>query len=206
MRKWGAFLFLGLVLFGCQAKESDDKVSNNPLLTEDRVAYESDQSLIETDGTFVEKDEGVLSTECPVDATVNSAVEALQLFIDENQIGVVIHEPTDGRLLGLDELDVLVYEEAGWDHRFLIVPKEVGTKVTIYSTWYDGNRFVDGAPVFDELVIEQNQVIEVRCLVPEGIPNLKVVMEYKEKRVEYLITYDGRGDREQIEYLEVFGE
>ena len=165
MRKRGVFLFLGLVLSGCQAKESDDKVSNNPLLTEDRVAYESDQSLIETDGTFVEKDEGVLSTECPVDATVNSAVEALQLFIDENQIGVVIHEPTDGRLLGLDELDVLVYEEAGWDHRFLIVPKEVGTKVTIYSTWYDGNRFVDGAPVFDELVIEQNQVIGVGCLV-----------------------------------------
>lgn len=203
MRKWGVFLFLGLVLSGCQAKESDGVVSNNPVFTEDRVAYESDESFIETDGIFVEKDDGLLSTECPVEATINSAVEALHLFIDESQIGAVIHEPTDGQLLGLDELDVLVYEESGWNQRFLIVPKEVGTRVTIYSTWYDGDHFVDGASVFDEPVIEQNQVIEVRCLVPEGIPNLKVVMEYKEKRVEYLITYDGRGDREQIEYLEV---
>lgn len=56
------------------------------------------------------------------------------------------------------------------------------------------------------MVIEQFQVIDVRSRVPEGIPNLKVVMEYKEKKVEYLMTYDGRGDRAQVEYLEVSGE
>lgn len=137
---------------------------------------------------------------------MNSAVDAFHLTMSENQLGAIIHEPTVEQLAQLDSLEVLLYEEERWSDRLLIIPKEVGTTVAIYSTWYDGERFIDGEPVFNEMVIEQFQVIDVRSRVPEGIPNLKVVMEYKEKKVEYLMTYDGRGDRAQVEYLEVSGE
>ena len=40
------------------------------------------------------------------------------------------------------------------------------------------------------------------CSLPEGIPHTKIVIEYKEHRVEYLITYDGKGTRSQVEFLE----
>ena len=50
--------------------------------------------------------------------------------------------------------------------------------------------------------IEDNQIFDLKCILPEGIPHIKIVIEYKENQVEYLITYDGMGTRSQIEYLE----
>jgi hypothetical protein len=206
MKKWGALLFLMTLLVGCHSVDGNEEIIETPLTQEESVAYDSNQSPIETDGVFVEKEDIKLSIECPVEATINSAVDAFHLTMSEDQLGAIIHEPTVEQLAQLDSLEVLLYEEEGWSDRLLIIPKEVGTTVAIYSTWYDGERFIDGEPVFNEMVIEQFQVIDVRSRVPEGIPNLKVVMEYKEKKVEYLMTYDGRGDRAQVEYLEVSGE
>lgn len=45
-------------------------------------------------------------------------------------------------------------------------------------------------------------MIDLHCIVPEGIPHAKIVVEYKEYRVEYLISYDGLGERPQVEFLE----
>ena len=57
-------------------------------------------------------------------------------------------------------------------------------------------------PLMETQIVEDKQVIDLNCLVPEGIPNLKILVEYKDYKGQYLVSYDGSGERPQIEYLE----
>ena len=41
----------------------------------------------------------------------------------------------------------------------------------------------------------------LKCPVPEGIPAMKVVITYEGQSCEYVITYDGSGMRDQVEFL-----
>ena len=117
MKKWGALLFLMTLLVGCHSVDGNEEIIETPLTPGESVAYDSNQSPIETDGVFVEKEDIKLSIECPVEATINSAVDAFHLTMSEDQLGAIIHEPTVEQLAQLDSLEVLLYEEEGWSDR-----------------------------------------------------------------------------------------
>ena len=56
MKKWGALLFLMTLLVGCHSVDGNEEIIETPLTPEESVAYDSNQSPIETDGVFVEKE------------------------------------------------------------------------------------------------------------------------------------------------------
>lgn len=139
---------------------------------------------------------------CPVDSTINQAVDLFKLKMNEKQLAAIIHEPSTEQLNLLNELDVVQYYQIPNDERLLIIPKNIGSKISIYEVTYKDNELIETKLLLESQFIEDKQIFDLKCIVPEGVPQIKIVIEYKANQVEYLITYDGMGTRSQIEYLE----
>ena len=139
---------------------------------------------------------------CPVDPTMNQAVELFKLQMSEKQLAAIIHEPSTEQLNVLNHLEVVEYYQNSNDERILIIPKNIGSKISIYEVTYQDDELIETKILLESQFIEDKQVFDLKCVLPEGIPQMKIVIEYKENRVEYLMTYDGIGTRSQIEYLE----
>ena len=88
------------------------------------------------------------------------------------------------------------------DERLLIIPKNIGSKVSIYEVMYKNDELIETKILLESQFIEDKQVFDLKFMIPEGIPQMKIVIKYKENQAEYLVTYDGMGSRSQIEYLE----
>ena len=74
--------------------------------------------------------------------------------------------------------------------------------ISIYEVTYQDDELIETKILLESQFIEDKQVFDLKCVVPEGIPQMKIVIKYKENQAEYLVTYDGMGSRSQIEYLE----
>ena len=70
---------------------------------------------------------------CPLDSTINQAVDLFQLKMNEKQLAAIIHEPSTEQLNVLNELDVVKYYQTPNDERILIIPKNIGSKISIYE-------------------------------------------------------------------------
>ena len=139
---------------------------------------------------------------CPVDPTINQAVELFKLQMNEKQLAAIIHEPSTEQLNVLNDLEVVKYYQNSNGERLFIIPKNIGSKISIYEVTYQDDELIETKLLLESQFIEDKQVFDLKCVVPEGIPQMKIVIEYKENKVEYLVTYDGMGTRSQIEYLE----
>lgn len=212
--KWG-LIGIGIgILSGCQS--SNQPVDNTYPQTPVDIPAEVQQTPVDSEGEIKtpvlesdEVEEPVNQTDengergdCPVSATVNQAVDLLKLQMNEQQLAAIIHEPTEEQLAVLDHLDVIEYNQEPSDERLLIIPQHIGSKITIYQVRYEDDKLIEGIPLLETQIVEDGQILDIECSLPEGIPHTKIVIEYKENRVDYLITYDGVGTRPQVEFLE----
>ena len=138
----------------------------------------------------------------PVDSAINQAVDLFQLKMNESQLAAIIHEPSTEQLNVLNKLDVAQYYQIPSDERLLIIPKNIGSKISIYEITFKDNELIETKLLLESQLIEDKQIFDLKCIVPEGIPQIKIVIEYKGNQAEYLVTYDGMGLRSQIEFLE----
>lgn len=212
-------MIICLVIFlsGCQWISPSDNISNSQpsvdnLNEENVIDFPTESPLEQTTQEPVEEDPVVVdpseenepddNVDCPVSATLNEAVDLLQLEMSEQQLAAIIHNPSEAQLKVLDHLDVIECEQDSSGEQMLIIPQHIGSKITIYEVFYEDDKLIEKAPLLDTQIVEDKQVIDLHCIVPEGIPHAKIVVEYKEYRMEYLISYDGLGERPQVEFLE----
>ncbi|MBQ8992608.1 MAG: hypothetical protein IJ085_00475 [Turicibacter sp.] len=195
-------LLIMVFLAGCQWLGQRREISYpqpviNVSIQEEKIT-EIDANQTET----IEIDSESKIVNCPVDPKINLAVELFKLQMSEKQLAAIIHEPSTEQLNVLNQLDVVEYYQNSNDERILIIPKNIGSKISIYEVTYQDDELIETKILLESQFIEDKQVFDLKCVVPEGIPQMKIVIEYKENRVEYLMTYDGMGTRPQIEYLE----
>lgn len=129
------------------------------------------------------------------------AVDLLGLQMSQHQLVALIHQPNSNQLQALNSLSVVQHREELWEETMLIVPQHIGSTVTIYQLKFEDNELKEDYPVLTTQIVDENQIVALTCYLPEGIPNLKVVVEFQGRRVEYIVTADGVGNRPQIEYL-----
>lgn len=212
--KWGLIGILIGILSACQSSNqpmditypqpsmnSPTEGQNPPVDSEGEIktpVLESDEMEEPINQTEENEEDG----DCLVIATVNQAVELLQLQMSEKQLAAIIHEPTEQQLAIVDHLDVIEYNQEPSDERLLVIPQHIGSKITIYQVRYEDDKLIEGTPLLETQIVEDGQILDIECSLPEGIPHTKIVIEYKENRVDYLITYDGVGTRPQVEFLE----
>lgn len=117
-------MIICLVIFlsGCQWISPSDNISNSQpsvdnLNEENVIDFPTESPLEQTTQEPVEEDPVVVdpseenepddNVDCPVSATLNEAVDLLQLEMSEQQLAAIIHNPSEAQLKVLDHLDVI---------------------------------------------------------------------------------------------------
>lgn len=197
--KLSLLLLIMVFLAGCQWLGQRREISYpQPVIN---VSIQEEQiSEIDTNKIEVNSESEIVSS--PVDSTMNQAVDLFQLQMNEKQLAAIIHEPSIEQLSILNDLEVVKYYQIPNDERLLIIPKNIGSKVSIYEVMYKNDELIETKLLLESQFIEDKRVFDLKCIIPEGIPQMKIVIKYKENQAEYLVTYDGMGSRSQIEYLE----
>lgn len=197
--KLSLLLLIMVFLAGCQWLGQRREISYpQPVIN---VSIQEEQiSEIDTNKIEVNSESEIVSS--PVDPTMNQAVDLFQLQMNEKQLAAIIHEPSIEQLSVLNTLEVVKYYQIPNDERLLIIPKNIGSKVSIYEVMYKNDELIETKLLLESQFIEDKRVFDLKCIIPEGIPQMKIVIKYKENQAEYLVTYDGMGSRSQIEYLE----
>lgn len=197
--KLSLLLLIMVFLAGCQWLGQRREISYpQPVIN---VSIQEEQiSEIDTNKIEVNSESEIVSS--PVDSTMNQAVDLFQLQMNEKQLAAIIHEPSIEQLSVLNALEVVKYYQIPNDERLLIIPKNIGSKVSIYEVMYKNDELIETKLLLESQFIEDKQVFDLKFMIPEGIPQVKIVIKYEENQAEYLVTYDGMGSRSQIEYLE----
>ena len=197
--KLSLLLLIMVFLAGCQWLGQRREISYpQPVIN---VSIQEEQiSEIDTNKIEVNSESEIVSS--PVDPTMNQAVDLFQLQMNEKQLAAIIYEPSLEQLSILNDLEVVKYYQIPNDERLLIIPKNIGSKVSIYEVMYKNDELIETRILLESQFIEDKQVFDLKFMIPEGIPQVKIVIKYKENQAEYLVTYDGMGSRSQIEYLE----
>lgn len=197
--KLSLLLLIMVFLAGCQWLGQRREISYpQPVIN---VSIQEEQiSEIDTNKIEVNSESEIVSS--PVDSTMNQAVDLFQLQMNEKQLAAIIYEPSLEQLSILNDLEVVKYYQIPNDERLLIIPKNIGSKVSIYEVMYKNDELIETKLLLESQFIEDKRVFDLKCIIPEGIPQMKIVIKYKENQAEYLVTYDGMGSRSQIEYLE----
>ena len=197
--KLSLLLLIMVFLAGCQWLGQRREISYpQPVIN---VSIQEEQiSEIDTNKIEVNSESEIVSS--PVDPTMNQAVDLFQLQMNEKQLAAIIHEPSIEQLSILNDLEVVKYYQIPNDERLLIIPKNIGSKVSIYEVMYKNDELIETKILLESQFIEDKQVFDLKFMIPEGIPQVKIVIKYEENQAEYLVTYDGMGSRSQIEYLE----
>ncbi|MEE1237586.1 MAG: hypothetical protein UHI85_05855 [Turicibacter sp.] len=197
--KLSLLLLIMVFLAGCQWLGQRREISYpQPVIN---VSIQEEQ-ISEIDNNKIEVNSESEIVSSPVDSTINQAVDLFQLQMNEKQLAAIIHEPSIEQLSVLNTLEVVKYYQIPNDERLLIIPKNIGSKVSIYEVMYKNDELIETKLLLESQFIEDKRVFDLKCIIPEGIPQMKIVIKYKENQAEYLVTYDGMGSRSQIEYLE----
>lgn len=197
--KLSLLLIIMVFLAGCQWLNQKEEISYPQSII--NVSIQEEQ-ISEIDNNKIEVNSESEIVSSPVDSTINQAVDLFQLQMNEKQLAAIIHEPSIEQLSVLNTLEVVKYYQIPNDERLLIIPKNIGSKVSIYEVMYKNDELIETKLLLESQFIEDKRVFDLKCIIPEGIPQMKIVIKYKENQAEYLVTYDGMGSRSQIEYLE----
>ena len=197
--KLSLLLLIMVFLAGCQWLNQKEEISYPQSII--NVSIQEEQ-ISEIDNNKIEVNSESEIVSSPVDSTINQAVDLFQLQMNEKQLAAIIHEPSIEQLSVLNTLEVVKYYQIPNDERLLIIPKNIGSKVSIYEVMYKNDELIETKILLESQFIEDKQVFDLKFMIPEGIPQVKIVIKYEENQAEYLVTYDGMGSRSQIEYLE----
>ncbi|MBQ1785799.1 MAG: hypothetical protein II005_03620, partial [Turicibacter sp.] len=126
--KLSLLLLIMVFLAGCQWLGQRREISYpQPVIN---VSIQEEQiSEIDTNKIEVNSESEIVSS--PVNSTINQAVDLFQLQMNEKQLAAIIHEPSIEQLSALNTLEVVKYYQIPNDERLLIIPKNIGSKVSI---------------------------------------------------------------------------
>lgn len=132
------------------------------------------------------------------------AIEIFGLEKVEGGLAALMHMPTEEQLaLAEEQLKISYYRGDLVDEYLLILPYHKGSIISLYEISYQDDTFIEGKRLATYTLNQTNEVLYAEVPVPCGIPIMKIVIESEGKRGEYIISYDGKGDRPQIETIQV---
>ena len=117
------------------------------------VSIQEEQiSEIDTNKIEVNSESEIVSS--PVDSTMNQAVDLFQLQMNEKQLAAIIYEPSLEQLSILNDLEVVKYYQIPNDERLLIIPKNIGSKISIYEVMYKNDELIETRILLESQFIE----------------------------------------------------
>lgn len=173
MKKWLGFLFILLYLSACELTNLEETQTMSGIFFEQEVIEE-------------------------ITNLQNEAIKDFVIELGESDLGLIIHNIEPEKLVNLN-LTQYVVEPV--EESFLFIPQYLGSDIKVYEVEWNDNSLVEENVLFEVKNLQNNDGFYLQCPVPEGIPMMKVVISYQNRRVEYIIAYDGSGMRPDIEVL-----
>lgn len=187
--KWQAFLvagaMAGMTMVGCNQSSQTSQTSQVP------NEVQQEETSPATPGVTVEASETSI---------YNNAYENYNNLTD---LGVIINSPKEEDLTRLNTLEEYHYDKST-NESMLIIPKYNGTKITVSSVEYTGERYVTKDVLYTVDATPEGYGLMIKANRPEGIAQIAVYITYKEKTVEYIIeATNGKDGNSNYEYLKV---
>lgn len=130
--------------------------------------------------------------------------KAYEGYNNITELGLIINEPTEEDLSQLNTLEH--YDYANTDESMLIIPKYNGSKITISTVEYTGERYIAKDILFTQESTTEGYGLLLKANRPEGIPQIVITITYKNKSFEELIVNNGQEGNTGVEYLKLDNE
>lgn len=130
--------------------------------------------------------------------------KAFENYGNVTELGLIINAPTEEDLSHLNTLEH--YEHTSTDESMLIIPKYNGSKITISTVEYTGERYIAKDVLFTQESTPEGYGLLLKAKRLEGIPQLVVTITYNKKSVEELIINNGQESNTGIKYLKLENE
>ena len=154
----------------------------------------------------VEEVPNSLSTPIATEAVSEQSIynKAYESYSNVTELGLIINAPTDEDLSHLNTLEHYEYENT--DNSMLIIPKYNGSKITISTVEYTGERYIAKDVLFTQESTPEGYGLLLKINRPEGIPQIVITITYKNKSFEELIINNGQEGNTGVEYLKLDNE
>ena len=130
----------------------------------------------------------------------NNAYENYNSLTD---LGVIINAPSEEDLSHLNTLEEYDYDKNA-NETILVIPKYNGTKITVNSVEYTGERYITKDVLYSVDSTSEGYGLLIKANRPEGIAQIAIYVTYQEKTVEYIVeTTNGKDGNSDKEYLNV---
>lgn len=115
------------------------------------------------------------------------------------ELGVVINSPTEEDLNRLNILEEYTYDSNATD-QILIIPKYNGTKITVSTVEYTGERYIEKETLYSVDATQEGYGLLVKANRPEGTAQIMVYISYEGKSLEYpiLVSKEGKNSNEYL--------
>lgn len=130
--------------------------------------------------------------------------KSFESYNNITELGLIIKEPTEEDLSHLNTVEH--YEHANTSESMLIIPKYNGSKITISTVEYTGERYIPKDVLFTQEATPEGYGLLLKAKRPESIPQLVVTITYKNKSIEELIVNNGQEGNGTVEYLKLDNE
>lgn len=130
--------------------------------------------------------------------------KAFENYGNVTELGLIINAPNEEDLSHLNTLEQ--YEHTSTNQSMLIIPKYNGSKITISTVEYTGERYIAKDVLFTQESTTDGYGLLLKTNRPEGIPQIIVTITYNKKSAEELIINNGQESNTEIKYLKLENE
>lgn len=142
----------------------------------------------------------VVTAAVPEESIYNNAYEQYNNLTD---LGVIINAPKEEDFSQLNKLDEYDYDKSA-NENMLIIPKYNGTKITVSSVEYTGERYITKDVLYSVDSTPEGYGLLLKANRPEGMAQIGVYVTYKEKTAEYIIKPEnGKDGSTENAYLKI---
>lgn len=130
--------------------------------------------------------------------------KAFESYGNITELGLIVNAPTEEDLSHLNTLEH--YEYTNTNESMLIIPKYNGSKITISTVEYTGERYIAKDVLFTQESTTEGYGLLLKADRPESIPQIVITITYKNKSFEEVIVNNGQEGNKEVEYLKLDNE
>jgi hypothetical protein len=133
----------------------------------------------------------------------NSAIKEIEQMYEEempdDMAMLIINEPNKDEINKIKQMENVRLEENGQE--LLLVPAYNSSNLKVIQVAFEEGQLIEKEIVFEQTNTQDHFALVLEVFRPEGIPQYKIVIEYKGGSGEYLIAYDGKDGNSHFEHI-----
>lgn len=128
-----------------------------------------------------------------------SQIQLLWESTPEDVAAILINQPTEEQMKDFPPAERLVLGDS--PEKFLLIPSQKIEEIAVWRIEFKGSDFVREREIFNNYDPDDDYVLEIEAIRPEGGPQYQLSFIGDQGETNYYITYDGKDGTPNIEYI-----